>query len=100
MGGRLRELVGPGSNWEGSCLSLNHGGLRALHDLFQRPSFIVGDISLAGRAARRDCHVVNLRALSGPSRLLFGWLVGEELLHLAGVGQLDEESKPSRRGWG
>ncbi|UKZ59236.1 uncharacterized protein TrAtP1_000553 [Trichoderma atroviride] len=85
VGGRLRELVGRGSNWEGSCFWLDHGGLRLV------PCMAAVRISLAGPAAGRDCHVVNLRALSGPSRSsLVGWL-GLELLHLAGAEHQDEQ---------
>lgn len=85
MGGRPRELVGPGSNWEGSCFWLDHGGLRLV------PCMAAVRISLAGPAAGRDCHVVNLRALFGPSRSsLVGWL-GPERLHLAGAEHQDEQ---------
>lgn len=77
-----------------------HGGLRALHDLFQRPSYrgrrLIGWPSCK---ARLPCGESS-SALWPLSRLRFGWLVGEELLHLVGVGHLDEENKPaSRRGW-
>lgn len=80
----------------GNCLWLDHGGLRLV------PCMAAVRLSLAGRAAGRDCHVVNLRALSGPSRSsLVGWL-GPELLHLVGAEHQDGQgngSEATRRCW-
>lgn len=60
------------------------------------PCMAAARLSLAGPAAGRDCHVVNLRALSGPSCVssLVGWL-RPELLHLAGAEHQDERGNDS-----